>query len=214
MFEPVIAAALNHLLGQEPWARERLRKFAGRSARFELSVLGFTLSVTEEGLVAGSQPPGMDATAAEALAESQAETARAEPEVTLTVLPQALGAWISGGKEAAMRHVHISGDAEFANVIAQLGQQLSWEAEEDIAKLTGGAVAHSLVKAAGELRGAMEEAGHRLAGNLSEYLVHEQPTLVARPEQDAFAVRVAALRDGLARLEKRIGRLDTRSEQR
>ncbi|MGH6692452.1 MAG: SCP2 sterol-binding domain-containing protein, partial [Gammaproteobacteria bacterium] len=52
-----VAAAVNHLLRSASWARDALRRHAGKTARFEVIPLAVALTVLESGEVA---PAGAD----------------------------------------------------------------------------------------------------------------------------------------------------------
>jgi ubiquinone biosynthesis protein UbiJ len=52
------------------------------------------------------------------------------------------------------------------------------------------------------------DTARRLLGALGDYLTDEKQLLARRAELDALGESVAHLRDGIARLDKRIGRLD------
>jgi len=52
ILDPVAAAAVNHLLRGAGWAREELKRHAGKTARFEVAPLDSALTVLESGEVA------------------------------------------------------------------------------------------------------------------------------------------------------------------
>lgn len=191
------AAAVNHLLAREAWARERLAPYAGKTARLALSSIVLTFAVESDGYL--SAVDEMDAKVAD---------------VSLAVGPDALPALMHGGQAAAMKHVKIEGDAEFATQLAKLAEHLRWEPEEDLAKLIGDAPAH---RAARMIRTAGEHAlraGRGLRDSIAEYLLDENPQLVRRGALDVFNAELARARDALARVEKRIERLDRQSPSR
>jgi ubiquinone biosynthesis protein UbiJ len=185
------AAAVNHLLARESWARERLAPYAGKTARLSCPPVVLTLHVQPDGYIA-------------AVEEHEAQ----HTDVALSVSALALSAFAQGGQAAVMKHVKIEGDAEFAQVIGKLAEHLRWEPEEDLAKLIGDASAFRLASFA---RAAHEQAlrtGRNLLGSVTEYLLDENPQLVRRAELDSFNAELARARDALARVEKRIERLE------
>ena len=117
-------AVLNRMLARETWARDRLAPFAGRTARFEAPPFALTLKVAEGGEFADAQ--------------------RAEPAVTvgldLAALPLALD-----DPQAAMRNVSLKGDAEFAQALAFVLQNLRPEPEEELSRFIGDAAAQRIV---------------------------------------------------------------------
>ncbi|HYD93742.1 MAG TPA: SCP2 sterol-binding domain-containing protein [Noviherbaspirillum sp.] len=186
MISPV-SAAINHLLAREPWAREKLARHAGKVALFDAGVLSIRLKAAADGMV---EAAGHD--------EPQNVTIR----VKLSDVPLILQ-----NREHAFSHVQIEGDADFANTVSQLAETLRWEAEEDLARLIGDVAA---VRVAGGARAALDAAKstqRKLAENLAEFFLEEQPLLV-RPQAVAdFSSEVARLRDDVERLAKRIEKL-------
>ena len=114
------AAAVNHLLARETWARERLTPYAGKIARLSCPPVTLILLVQPDGYL-------------NAVDESEAHAF----DVTVAVPSDAVPAFLQGGQAAVMKHVKIEGDAEFATAIAKLAEHLRWEPEEDLAKLIG-----------------------------------------------------------------------------
>jgi len=178
---------LNRLLARERWARDRLAPFAGRSARIECGPFVVQFGVGDGGMLA---------------------TAGAAADVTISMdaasLPQALLE-----PRAVLRNVRLAGDAEFAQALSYVLQNLRPEPEEELSRFIGDAAAQRMV---GFLRAAFaqaQDAGARLATTAADYFIAENPLLVARKEADSFARDVAALRDDVERLGKRIDNLKT-----
>ena len=121
------AAAVNHLLARESWARERFKPYAGKTARLACAPFALALVVQPDGLIA---------------ATDEAEAQRFD--VTVSVPRDALPAFLQGGQAAVMKHVKIEGDAEFATTIAKLAEHLRWEPEEDLARVIGDAPAYRI----------------------------------------------------------------------
>jgi ubiquinone biosynthesis protein UbiJ len=189
IFESPLAAALNHLLQAEPWARERLAPFAGETLELRappLPALRFTVAAD------GRLAPGAEGAA---------------PSLTLTFGPRALPA-LARGEDHFLRAVDVSGNARFASEVMFLFRNLRWDYEEDLSRLVGDAAAHSAVRAARELAAWQKDAVQRIAEGLMEYAVEEKRLLVPRAELEALAQGAARLRDGLERLEKRLEQLE------
>lgn len=187
-----LLASLNHLLAQESWANGLLRKHSGKTVRFDLPITKITLLVGEDGYL------------------QQPESEDVEPNVVLNIGPDVFTAYLSDGKEAASRHVKMTGDVDFAQAIAQLTSQLRWEYEEDLSKLVGDSMAHAIVKAGKRAAAFGKTAVSDLTQSIVEFLVHEKPTLVAQEAMSDFKTSVKELRDDVERLEKRIERLAER----
>ena len=116
------------------------------------------------------------------------EAVAAEPDVALELplgsLPKAIG-----GVEALMADIRISGNADFADALGFVLRQLRWDGEEALARLVGDIAAH---RAVGLARGVADW----------------QPMVVKHAALEAFAHSTATLRDDLARLEKRLRKLE------
>lgn len=187
MIPSPISAAINHLLVREPWARERLTKHSGKVAVFDAGVASIRLKVAADGLV-------------------EAAASDDTPQVTIRVKLADLPLIVQN-REHAFSYVQIEGDADFANTISQLGETLRWEAEEDLSKLIGEVAATRVVGGVRTALGAARSAQQKLAENVSEYLLDENPILV-RPQTVAdFSRDVAKLRDDVERLAKRLDKL-------
>jgi ubiquinone biosynthesis protein UbiJ len=191
------AAAVNHLLARESWARERFKPYAGKTSRLVCAPFALSLVVQPDGLIA-------------AIDETQA----GQFDVTISVPPDALPAFLQGGQAAVMKHVRIEGDAEFATTIAKLAEHLRWEPEEDLSRLIGDAPAHRIGAVARTVHEQALRTGRNLLDSVAEYLLDEKPQLVRRSALDAFNTELSRVRDALARVEKRVERVEQTAEAR
>jgi ubiquinone biosynthesis protein UbiJ len=188
-FESPFAAALNHLLESEPWARERLQPFAGEGLELRappLPALRFTVAI--DGKLSAGAP------------------AASAPSLVITVVPGALAAALKG-EEHLLRAVEVAGNARLASEVMFLFRHLRWDAEEEAAKLLGDVAAHRLAGLARGVASWHADAASRVAQALVEYATEERPLLVKRGELVEVAAAHARLRDGLDRLEKRLARI-------
>ena len=188
--ERPIAAAINHLLSRQPQLREILLPHAGKSARIAVGTLQLQLAVANDGLL-------------------QAAT-QAESHVTICIKPADLPQILSN-MDRAFSYVSLSGDAELAKAISEVAQGLHWEAEEDLAPFVGDIAAVRITQAARATVQGVRSGGRKFVEQMAEYLLEENPTLLYRKAGEDFAAQVAALRDDVERLGKRIGLLETRS---
>ena len=187
MIEQLTTAAavgvLNRMLARESWARDRLAPFAGRTARFEAPPFALALKVAEGGEFADAE--------------------RADPVVTvgldLAALPLALG-----DPQAALRNVSLKGDAEFAQALAFVLQNLRPEPEEELSRFIGDVAAQRIVGLLRLSASHWRQLAERMLDSSAHYLVTENPMLVGRAEVDEFNAAVSRLRDDVARLEKRV----------
>ncbi|MBV8626354.1 MAG: SCP2 sterol-binding domain-containing protein [Paraburkholderia sp.] len=191
------AAAVNHLLARESWARERLAPYAGKTARLSCLPVTMVLLVGPDGYLAPVE-------------EREAQ----QFDVTVSLPADALPAFLQGGQAAVMKHVKIEGDAEFATVIAKLAEHLRWEPEEDLARLVGDAPASRIASLARSAGDHARRTGRNLLDSIAEYLLDENPQLVRRSALDDFNAELARARDALARVEKRVERLEQKVEAR
>lgn len=189
-----VSAAINHLLAQEPWARQELQRHAGKVAAIDTGAVVLRLLVTADGMLAAApadEPP------------------RVTIRVKLSDLPL-----IAQNRERAFSYVQIEGDAEFANAISSLSKSLRWEAEYDLEKLVGPIAA---VRAVSGARAAFEavKSGHRkLAENVAEFLLDEKPVLIRPQAVEEFSADVVRLRDDVERAAKRLARLEQKLVQK
>ena len=190
--ESPFVSALNHLLEAEAWARERLAPFAGEALELRappLPRLRFTIA-----------PDGRLAAA------TAGPDAAAKPSLVITLGPGTLAA-AAKSEDHLLRSIEVAGNARLASEVMFLARHLRWDVEEDVAGFIGDAAAHRLVGWAKRAIAWHADAARRVAEGFVEYAAEEQHLLVTRAELEEVAAAHARLRDGLARLEKRIERL-------
>src|SRR5438552_18975843 len=188
MIERGALAALNHLLQQQPWATERLRAFAGQCVEFRCPPFpDLRLAITDKGF----------------LDRAPAEAASA---LVVKLTPGALP-FLLARDETARKQVEIEGSADLASAVDHLFRNLTWDFEEDLSKVFGDIIAHRLASSSNALAAWQREAVLRLAENLAEYWTEEQPLLARPADVESFCCKVDALRDDVARLEKRVAHL-------
>ncbi|CAN7684095.1 SCP2 sterol-binding domain-containing protein [Pseudoduganella sp. LjRoot289] len=192
-----VAATINHLLAQEPWARQALRLHAGKVACIAAAPFELRLRVTADGMV-DTGPAEGDAAAA--------------PNVTIRVKLSDLPL-IAQNRERAFSYVQIEGDAEFANAISQLSKSLRWEAEHDLEKVLGPIAATRLVGGAKAMFETIKTGQRKLAENAAEYFLEENPLLVRPAVTEEFGAEVRRLRDDAERFAKRLANLEKKLAQ-
>jgi ubiquinone biosynthesis accessory factor UbiJ len=183
--------ALNHLLGAEVWARDKLKPYAGQCVEFRASPLpALRLDILDSGLLANAAQDAV-------------------PNLVVTIGPGALPALVRG-EDALMREIGIEGNADLASAVQYLFRHLRWDFEEDLSRVFGDVLAHRMVDAGARFAAWNSDAAEKLAQNLAEYWIEEQPLLARPADLRQFLAGVDQLRDDLARIEKRIEAL-TRS---
>ncbi|MFT5644681.1 MAG: ubiquinone biosynthesis protein UbiJ [Janthinobacterium sp.] len=185
---PPVIAVINHLLAQEPWASRLLARHAGKIACIDAGALVLHLCVGGDGLVQTADP---------GLANSV--TIRFK----LADLPL-----IAQNPERAFSYVNIDGDAEFANAISQLSKTVRWDAEHDLEKVVGQIAAKRITAGVRQGCAAALLGQQRLAENVAEYFLEEQPMLVRLADVEAHGGDVTRLRDDVERVVKRIEKIE------
>jgi ubiquinone biosynthesis protein UbiJ len=180
--------ALNHLLAAEVWARDKLKPYAGQCVEFHTVPLpALRLQILDTGLLGNAaQDTG--------------------PNLVVTIASGALPALLQS-EEALMREIKIEGNADLASTVQYLFRHLRWDFEEDLSRIFGDVVAHRLVEQGTRFAAWNRELVGRLAQNLSEYWIEENPMLARPAAVRQFLSEADQLRDDLARLEKRVAAL-------
>jgi ubiquinone biosynthesis protein UbiJ len=181
---------VNHLLRREAWARERLQAHQRKTLSIHIAPFGaMHLRIGEDGLLEG------------------VAATDAPPDLRLELKAGTLPG-LMRGDDAAVREVKASGDTELAECVQFLFRNLRWDIEEDLSKVIGDAAAHRSVESGRAFYNWQRDGARRMGENFSEYWREESKVLPSRSEVNHFISDVAALRDDIARLEKRIEFLD------
>lgn len=176
-------AVLNRMLGREAWAREKLAPFAGRVVRLEALPFSMQWAVADGGTLKASDD--------------------GEPSVTIGLAVSSLPFALLD-PQAATKDVRLQGDAEFAQALSFVLQNLRPEPEEELSRFIGDAAAMRVVGLVRLSASHWRQLAERMLENAANYVVTENPMVVGRDEVAAFVQDVARLRDDVARLEKRI----------
>jgi len=174
------------MLARAQWARDKLTPFAGRSARFDAAPFTLTLQVTDGGMFAAADP--------------------GEPAVIIGVALSSLPLAMLD-PQAAMKDVRLSGDAEFAQALAFVLQNLRPEPEEELSRFIGDAAAQRLVAVLRAGASQWKQMADNMLDSTAHYVVTENPMVVGRDDIEVFSQDVNRLRDAVARAEKRIALL-------
>jgi ubiquinone biosynthesis accessory factor UbiJ len=117
---------LNHVLGQEPAAMDRLRRQRGKPLLVQWGRIKLCLQATAAGLL---ERAPMDT----------------PPELTITLTqtdPWDLFTTVAKGVKPS---VDVRGDVQFAAEVAWLAENVRWDLEEDLSRWIGDAPAHGVV---------------------------------------------------------------------
>jgi ubiquinone biosynthesis protein UbiJ len=179
--------ALNHLLRGQPWLRERLVPFAGRTVALEIFPTALMLSVSADGELLGAGRT-------------------AQPDAIVQASPVTL-ARLAAGDERARGALEVSGDAAFAAVLAGVFGALRWDAEEDLSTVLGDVAARRITQGAQSVLGWQRQAAASLMASLAEYVTEERALLARTADVRDWQREVEALREDADCLEKRVERL-------
>jgi ubiquinone biosynthesis protein UbiJ len=179
---------LNHLLAGENWASERLRAFAGQTVRLELGALSLPIVITASGYFA-------------------ADHRNAAASVTLK-LPADAPLLALTDRPALRAATLISGTAELAENLGFVFRNLRWDAESDLALLTGDIVARRLLDGGKQLLKWHQQQAKNLALNLAEYFTEENPSIARPLDVSAFCREISILQESLEELEQRVTSLE------
>jgi ubiquinone biosynthesis accessory factor UbiJ len=182
-------ALLNRMLARESWARSRLEPFAGRIARFASPPFALELAVAPGG----------------SFAVSDGGAAAVVVEFPWTSLPLALGS-----PPGVLKDLRLTGDAEFAQALGYVLQNLRPEPEEELSQFVGDIAAQRIVGALRAVSSHWRQLAEQMTDNAANYFVAENPLLVGRADIAAFTEDTHRLRDDVERLEKRIAELARR----
>ena len=185
--EQLVLRGLNHLLAGQNWASERLRPFAGAQLRIDAGPLALSLGIDEHGAF-------------------RAGDSALPPDVTIS-LPADLPARFLVDRSQLFSAAKLSGSVDLAEALAFVFRNLEWDVEADLADIVGDIPARRLSMLGGNFLRQAGESLLRTARNVAEYATEDSDLLAPPRDIAAFGDEVNALRDDLARLEKRVERL-------
>lgn len=190
-----LVAALGHVLRQNEWARAKLAMFAGRVVRIGIDAPALP----------GLPPPQLLARIVDAgLLERVPWPPEGEPDAAVRMLLRpsidAAFAFLRGGPRALSPHLQIEGEVMLAGALGEIAQHLRWDAEEDLSRLTGDALARRIGAGAESARAAARDLRTRVETAAAGHLAADGGQLVARDE-------LASMRSTLDALEGRVARL-------
>lgn len=193
----MVARGFNLLCRQQPWAADRLAAHAGKTIRICLGAFEASFTISSDGHLAKAD---------EAVV----------PNVTLHIVPERMGLGLRDlrqGGQAVTDAVDIQGEAALAQVVSDLARDLRPDPEDALARWVGDVAAVRLVSGAGSLLKTVRQATGRLGENVAEYLAHEDPQIVARPDLIQLTARQEALALQLDRLSAKTDSLHQRLDQ-
>ncbi|MFO0232246.1 MAG: SCP2 domain-containing protein [Burkholderiales bacterium] len=185
-------SALNHVLRQQSWARDRLREHAGRSVR-----------------VVVESPLGPVSAGARIAEDGTLEIAAVDaPTVTLTLTPSvdALFGLLRDGPRGLTGALKVDGDVMVAAAVGEVAQHLRWDVEEDLSRVFGDRVAHRMGETVRDGVRQADDLRERAETGVRDFLVREDRQLVGRDEMRTLTDVLRELEAGIGRLESKLGR--------
>ena len=186
---------------QEAWANRLLSQHEGKLLLLQLPVGEVMLQIS------GGYFSSYQLRTEGSVTDRQDNQTLIQPSVTFTVSQDAVWGYLSGGKTAALKHVKIAGDVDFASDLNRLATDLHWEVEEDLSKLFGDAVATKITERSKTMMAQGQAAIADLQTGIKGYLVNEKNVLVDQSTLVELKSELRVLRDDVERSEKRIERL-------
>jgi len=187
--EALFERSLNHLLRQSPGATEALRRHAGRSVRFDLTLAQFDCRIADDGC----------------FSEAVVDT----PDAVIRPTPALLARLPFFGRDA-WRFAEYSGDPALLATLDRVFKQLNWDVEADLAPLVGDIAAHRLHTMGRDALAGIAHTASALGHNASEYLVEEAELMARGVDVARFNHEVDLLADDVARLDARLRLLEAR----
>ena len=187
----LIDAALglaNHLLVSEDWAHNRLKAFAGQTARLQLGALNFPLEITADGRF---RTGDKNATSA----------------VTIT-LPADAPIRAVTDRASLLVSAQIRGSADLAECLGFVFRNLRWDVESDLSQVFGDIAARRLVQGGKQLAAWPLAQARSVALNLAEYFTEERPAIARQQDVSSHCGEINRMQTQLKNLEKRIGALE------
>ncbi|HEX4917856.1 MAG TPA: SCP2 sterol-binding domain-containing protein [Limnobacter sp.] len=187
----MVCLVFNHLLDQQRSSKSKLQAEAGKVLSVAVAPVTLMFRINDQGYFqttqssAGLHPP--------------ADTSIALQWADL------IGAVNNPGGVA--RKASIQGDMDFAQTVSTVINDLSWDPERDLARVVGDAQAVWVMNTLAALGTNARDVVQRFKSSLREYVVHEKSLTPTASEFDDFRSEVNKLRDDLARLEKRIAKI-------
>lgn len=185
--EALLVKPINHVLQASPWATERLRAHAGSHVGCVLGSLRCVMQIDPRGFLQASESTTTDV------------LIQFPDDFLLTALVD---------RSKLMSSARISGAADVAETLAFVFRNLRWDAEGDLADWVGDIPARRLSLAGAALLASTQASGRRVLQNIREFATEESGLLALADEIKEYASEVDRLRDDVARLEKRLQRLE------
>ena len=146
---------LNHVLGAEPVAMQRLQQHAGRSVQLELQGWPGVLPAL---------PPTTFRVSAAGLLEWAVGDTPVQPDLRVSIDASNPALAAVQALTGERPRVEVSGDAAFATDLNWLFDNLRWDVQDDLANLVGPVPAREIARLGGGIATGLREAVRALGG--------------------------------------------------
>lgn len=179
---------LNHLLSSDAKARALVQAHAHKQACIDIDAVQISVCMGADGYF-------------------QASHAEQKFDLTITIKWTDLPLLLQN-RSQAMSYAKIDGDAQLANMVSQLSEQLRWDVEADLARVVGDIAALRLHQFGKNMLKTAQERHQSMRENVAEYFLEENPMLMRNEPVQAFSAQVIKTRDDVERLIKRLEKLE------
>ncbi len=186
--DQAIVSFFNHVLDQNYSDRAILSAFSGKNISLNAKPFSIGLQIEKDGFLV--------------LADCNSES---DLKIDFS------NDWIvnlSFSQEQFLSGVKIHGDAELARTISEVFKNIRWDYEEDLSKVVGDVAAYQLGMTLRGLARWSRDSILSVRENTRQFINEETDLLVNKIEAEAFFSAVDSLRDKVATLEKRLGKLE------
>lgn len=190
-----IARAVRAMAANESWVVSSASPHVGKSIAVHVPVLGHTLHLRWV----------VHATDVLQVSADQVGSATVQLSVAPTVYSSL--AQLPFDIQRVMRHVQISGDAQLAEWVNRLVQQLRPDVWEDLSKIVGDVPSFYAQQSVKKIFNHLKSALSTVTQHAQHAMLDDTPVLVRHVRLDGFAAEAQQLRYGADRLAQRIERL-------
>lgn len=194
MLKIAITRFLQHLISQNQWAKPHLQPFASKTVCLDFVLIKTYINILEDGSICM-----VDKT------NSVDASIHAAPSLLLRVM---------AGDEAAKTQFSITGNTQLAAEFGKVLQNMRWDIEDDLSKITGDITANKTINLAKKTLATAKQQGKDVAEMLTEYWQEEKPILAKKYRVEKFNAEVDVLKSDVARLEKRLQKLFKSTERK
>lgn len=197
----IFVRLFNSLLRQEPWAKERIRQYAGKTIKFQLPISSLTLKLNHNGDVSLSE---------EVVAPNVIVTLTAEQ---VPAIIKAISSNLTSGLDVKglMSYVHIEGEAGLANLVSDLARDLRWDRHYYLANLLGPVLTSHLIRTERLALEKGQEGVDTLLRGGADLLSFDQEVLVAKVQFNDLNRNLDELTKRTVELEKTLATLSESS---